>query len=125
MDGFEFRDRLAPIRSLVGDRQQRREPGSPPGRGAPPNPPPSRPPKLKPPHQHPPPHPPRRLSYTFAFLNGLSPRSESCSSRARTCRSTISRSSAPTRRPIRPRCSTAPPGGLFDSPWLSAAQLSP
>src|SRR3984893_3080507 len=35
MDGFEFRDRLATIRSLVGGRQQRREPGSPPGRGAP------------------------------------------------------------------------------------------
>src|ERR1700737_96191 len=49
MDGFEFRDRLAPIRSLVGDRQQRREPGSPPGRGAPKNPPHSGPQKLTPP----------------------------------------------------------------------------
>jgi hypothetical protein len=44
MDGFEFRDRLAPIRSLVGDRHSGANrdspPGanrdSPPGRGAPP-----------------------------------------------------------------------------------------
>ena len=49
-------------------------------------------------------HVPRMLA-----RSRLSPRSPSCSSRARTCRSTISRSSSPTRRPIRPRCSTARP----------------
>src|ERR1700730_1235580 len=48
-----------------------------------------------------------------------SPRSQSCSSRARTCRSTISRSSAPTRRPTRPKCSTARPEQALRLTWAA------